>query len=195
MEHVAGKGTEKTLSRLITPVVKTDATDDEDPQVENVEMDIEENWVICLKQLHLNQLQLISYRAPSSTYKRGIWDRKRWPTTTTTTTSFITQHQQSAKCTQGQARHKSSRKHNVLLVESFSQIMFCSIRWLALCLRDQSKVGVWTSIKFCLRALFNHSPSDHARILTDLRTILLWLVITLTVTSLFCTIGLKISLK
>jgi len=41
VEHVAGKGTEKTLSRLITPVVKTNATD-EDPQVENVEMEIEE---------------------------------------------------------------------------------------------------------------------------------------------------------
>ena len=41
-EHEAGKGTEKTLGRVITPGVKTDAAD-EDPQVENAEMEIEEN--------------------------------------------------------------------------------------------------------------------------------------------------------
>ena len=58
VEHQEGKGTEKTPGRVITPAVKIDATD-EHPQVKNVEMEIEENGVISLKQLRLNQSQFI----------------------------------------------------------------------------------------------------------------------------------------
>ena len=56
--HEADKETRETLARVIAPGVKTDATD-EDPQVENVAMKIEENWVISLKQLHLNQSRMM----------------------------------------------------------------------------------------------------------------------------------------
>ena len=42
MEHVLDKGTKKTLSRVIMPGVKIDATDG-GPQVENVEVEIREN--------------------------------------------------------------------------------------------------------------------------------------------------------
>ena len=42
VEHVVGKGTKKTLSLVIMPGVRTDATDG-GPQVENVEVEIEEN--------------------------------------------------------------------------------------------------------------------------------------------------------
>ena len=55
---MAGKGTEKTRGRVITPGVKTKTTD-KVLQVENVEMGTEENCVINLKQLHLNQPQLM----------------------------------------------------------------------------------------------------------------------------------------
>ena len=99
-EHEAGKRTQKnTLVRVIAPGVKTEATD-EDPQVEIVEMEVEENWVISLKQLHLNQSRLM-IAVSSKTCKPDVRDRKRWPT----------QHQRLPNCGQGQVRQRSSREH------------------------------------------------------------------------------------
>ena len=69
----AKKKTEKTLVRVIAPGVKTVATD-EDPQVEIVEMEVEENWVISLKQLHLNQSRLMI-----ASLKHNLQTRCSWP--------------------------------------------------------------------------------------------------------------------
>lgn len=92
-EHEAGKGTEKTLERVIAPGVKLRPKQQttEDPQVEIVEMEVEQNWEISLKQLHLNRSRLMI--AVSST----TCDRKRWPT----------QHQRLPNCGQGQVRQRS----------------------------------------------------------------------------------------